>query len=85
MPWLWLVPLTCATLYVWGEILLGCWQQHTLTDVRDWRARLLEQRGDVPCVFCHSPTHDWEEHVKFPQRELLMRDEDDLWRMERGG
>jgi len=82
MPWLWLLPLACATLYVWAEIFLGCWQQHPLADVRDWRVRLLEHRGDVPCLFCHNVRHTWEEHVRYPQKELLMRDEDELWRLE---
>lgn len=83
MPWwLWLVPLACITLWVWTEVLLGWWQQRHLQDVRDWRMRLAEQRGTMPCLFCQHGRHTWEEHVRYPQSDLTQWEEDDLWRQE---
>jgi hypothetical protein len=84
-PFLWLGPLAFVTLWVWLEVLLGWWQRRHLQDVREWRARLADTRGAMPCLFCHNVRHSWEEHVRYPQKELLMRDEDELWRLEHGG
>jgi hypothetical protein len=82
LSWLWLLPIAVVTLWVWIEILLGAWQCQHLEDARDWRVRLAECRGTVPCLFCGNRHHSWEDHVRVPQAVLCQDEEDTLWRLE---
>ena len=75
MPWLWLVPLAFATLWVWLEVAWGWLQCRQLQDLREWRAHLDRSAVTPRCALCGNRTHTYLEHVKIPQAELAGREE----------
>jgi hypothetical protein len=72
---LWLVPLACATLWVWLEVLRGwllCWRAAALQASRQH----LDLRAETPpCALCGNERHTYVEHVRIPQAELAGREE----------
>lgn len=89
---LWLLLLLCgANAVVWTLILCRPWMGlQSLPWARPrgrrppepppkaprWRKQLEAQAGKAPCLLCRSARHAWEEHVRYTQRELALREAD---------
>jgi hypothetical protein len=79
MSWLPLVPIALVTAGIWALIIWDTWAKRRQRHREAWQQRLDQRGGLPPCVFCHSPTHTAQDHVKYTQAELAQRDGEPEW------